>query len=376
MHYFLRFKHWLNNEPFGRLFFYIVIVPIVVVTCYLWVLLPDRYVSSATVLVKESGSVAGIETGLLASVGIAAQGGNTDEQILQAFLLSPDLLRELENEFALREHYAIAWDFIFGLGGRASLEDMLEFYRRVVTVKRDTESDLLVIDVHAYNAEYAKAIADAILSKSENFINQVGQDMAKNEMRFAKIEIDRGQQLLKLAKGKLLKFQNQHALVSPDSEGQSLISIVYELEGELAKTHAELSQSNAYLSDTAPQTVALRSKVEALSQEIFDQKKRITGIAGDSADDRLLELGITYQDLILDAELAKTLYTSALNAYELARAQAGRQLKYLIVASRPQLPEKSLFPKRGYWLISWTMIFVIVFYIIRLSIITVREHRD
>ena len=97
---------------------------------------------------------------------------------------------------------------------------------------------------------------------------------------------------------------------------------------------------------------------KALKKEIEVQKLRVTGEP--NGDDKLNELSSKYQSLILDVELATTLYTSSLSAYELSRVRAEKQLKHLIVASRPHLAEEALYPKRLYWILSWTIIFFIL----------------
>jgi capsular polysaccharide transport system permease protein len=370
-----KLKQWLYRSQIGNTFLAVILMPIFFIAFYLWVLSPDRYVSSATVMVRESG-VDAIEMGLLQALTSGGTGTSEDEQLLQSYIASADLLNALISELEFKAHYSNSWDFVFGINKNSPLEDLILFYRNVVSIERSVESGLLVLEVHAYTPEFSKKLAEKIIQLSEEFINQISHGMAHNEMLFAQAEIERSQTLLKKAKSEILVFQNQYALVSPDSEGQSLISIVYELEADLAKTQAELNNAKIYLNQNAPQAIALKNKSLALKQEISSLKQRITGIAGESADDKLIELGVGYQDLMMDVELATTIYTGALQAYELARSQAIKQQKYLVVASKPQLAEKSLYPERVYWLVSWVVIFSVCFSIFKLLFVTIKEHRD
>lgn len=364
---------WLGTTEVGRYFLTIIIIPLVSIALYLFVLAPDRYESSAAVLVKESG-VAAANTSLLDSIGINAASVSSDEQLLQAFVVSPELLLILEEELGIKAHYAQSRDFLFGLQEGDSLEDFIRFYRKHVMVDRNVDTGLLSIRVQAYEPEFAKQLADAILANSEAFVNEAGNFIARHEMQFALSEIERNQTLLKGAKSRLLAFQNEYNLVSPDSEGQSLISIAYELEAELARTQAELSQTESYLNADAPQVQMLKNRVKALGKEIHDQKQRITGPVGNT--DRLNQLGLRFQDLTLDVELAMTLYTSALNAYEVARLQAGKQLKHLVVAGRPQLPEEAIYPKKVYWCVTWFLVLGAIFGLVRIAKAAYNEHRD
>lgn len=351
----------------------VVLIPLLLVAIYLYGFMPDRYESSALVLVKDSGAQQ-IQTGLLAQIGVQAGGVSDDLQLLHAHITSKSLALELDEILGLREHYAQSWDFLFGISESASTESYYKFYRKHIRVNKDVDTGLLAINVQAYTPEFTAQLADEILKRSEAFINNAGRNIAKAEMAFALSEIELSQEKLKAAKVGLLGFQNQHNLVSPDSEGESLLSIIFELEGELAKSDAELGQASSYLSADAPKIKALKTKANALRKEIEAQKRRVTG--EQQAEGVLNELGLRYQSLLLDVELATTLYTSALSAYELARVQAGKQLKYLVVAAEPEVADEAEYPRRGYWLLTWLILFFVSWLVSRMIIATATEHKD
>lgn len=356
-----------------KLLFRIVLIPLLLVAIYLYGFMPDRYESSALVLVKDSGAQQ-FQTGLLSQIGVQAGGVSDDLQLLHAHITSKSLALELDKTLGLRQHYAQSWDFLFGIGEGASTESYYEFYRKHIRVNKDVDTGLLAIKVQAYTPEFTEQLADEILKRSEAFINNAGRDIAKAEMAFALSEIELSQQKLKTAKVGLLGFQNQHNLVSPDSEGESLLSIIFELEGALAKSDAELGQASSYLSADAPKIKALKTKAKALRKEIDLQKRRVTG--EQQAEGVLNQLGLQYQSLLLDVELATTLYTSALSAYELARLQAGKQLKYLVVAAEPELADEAGYPNRGYWLVTILIALLLILMVFRLVIVIVSEHGD
>jgi capsular polysaccharide transport system permease protein len=349
------------------------VIPAILIAFYLVALAPSRYVTEASILVKEAG-VAQIQAGLLEGLGFAAAGPSTDDQLLQAYVTSPNLLNILDEQLGVKEHYSQSRDFIFGLSVNDSYEDFIAFYRKHVSVGPDSQTGLLAIGVQAYTPEFSKALAEALLSHSEAFVNEASQNIARREMQFALDEITRSQKMLKEAKQALLAFQNTHNLVSPDAEGESLFTIVAELEGELAQTEAAISQGESYLNADAPQVMVMRSKAKALSKEIAAQKQRITGAA--ESGEKLNELSAQFQSLAVDLELAKTLHASALNAYEMSRVQAGKQLKHLIVASSPQLAQEAVLPKRGYWFATWLLFLLVVWGICRLVIASSNEHKD
>lgn len=364
---------WLRISELGRQFSGFVLLPCVLLGLYFVTISPERYVSEAHVMVKEAG-VSQLNAGLLEGLGFDAGGSSNDEQLLRAYLVSPNLLELLERELELKAHYSQSNDFIFGLSMTDSFEDYLDFYRRHITVSSDANTGLLTVHVEAYSPEFSKLLADRLMLQSEKFINESSQLIAKLEMQFANGEIFLAQERLKKSKQALIDFQNLYGLVSPESDGESLFTIIFSLEDELAKTEAEIHQAESYLKKNSPQLLTLMSKSEALRKEITIQKLRVTGEA--NGDDKLNELSAEYQSLVLDVELATTLYTSSLSAYEMSRLQAAKQLKYLVVASKPHLAEEALYPKRMYWFITWMLMMLVIWGIYRLITASIKEHED
>ncbi len=364
---------WLKNSVAGRQFVVFILIPASFLAFYFLFISPDRYVSEASIMVKETG-VAQLNTGLLEGLGFDAGGVSSDEQLLKAYIISPNLLALLESELGLKKHFSRSRDFIFGLSSNSSFEDFLKFYRNHVAVDSDANTGLILLHVEAYSAEFSKLIADKLLSLSEKFINESSQKIAQLEMQFSLDEITLSQERLKKAKQALIDFQNKYGLVSPESDGESLFTIIFSLEDELAKTEAELYQAESYLNKASPQVSVLMSKSEALRKEIAVQKMRVTGEA--NGDDKLNELSAEFQSLILDVELATTLYTSSLSAYEISRVQAAKQLKHLIVASEPHLADEALYPMRLYWFSTWLILLFIAWGVFRLIAASTREHKD
>lgn len=369
-----QFERLFLSSQRGRLFFGMVMSPALLIGLYLFIFLADEYQSKAIITVDESASTP--QLGLLESIAVNGGGPSLDEQILQAFVVSPDLLLALDKELAVREHYSRSWDFLFGLSENAPIEEFISYYKKKVSIKRDPDSGLLELSVRAYAADFSQSLAMLILDRSEKFINSSSSAIASREMEFALNEIERSQRMLKKAKNSLLEFQNEYELINPDSEGQSLITIVYEMEADLARAQAELGQANQFLNSNAPQVVALKGRIEALQQEIKEQKQRLMGSNGSEDVQQINELNAKFQALNMDVETALSLYKGALGSYEMARVQASKQLKHLVVASKPYLPEKSTYPKRFYWWVTSVILLSALFGIVSIILASINEHKD
>lgn len=363
---------WTRYTVKGRQFGYIVILPFLLIAAYFFLLAPDRYVTTAAMLVEESDSKK-MGAGLIEGFGFDASADQSDERLLKAFIISSNMIEKLDQGMSIREHFSSTRDFLLGLHQNHSYEEFLDFFRGYITIKTDSESGILMLEVQAYSPSYAKQLADTILVHSENFINKSSQMIASSEMKFALDEVDRSQVLLKNVKKKMLSFQSQYNLMSPDDKGESLFVIISELEGELAKTRAAINQGKSYLIENAPPLKRLKAKADSLSKEILVQKNRIVGADNGSA---LNDLNMEYQVLLMDLEKSTSLYNSSIAAYEISRVQSVKKLKHLIVASKPYMPEESLYPRRGYWLITALVGLLVVWGIVGVVYASLLEHKD
>ena len=334
---------------------------------------PDRYVSTASLSIKDT-DIQSMPSSFLDGLGFSGTSAGESENLIKAYIHSPNLLLALEEEMNVKNHYTQSNDFLFGLKESDEFEDYIGFYQQMVSVDIDVNTGLLTIEVQAYSPEFSKQLADALLRYGELFINQANQSVAEEEMQFSVTEIERNQQKLKSAKLALLRFQNKYNLISPQDEGASLFDIVYQLESELAKTEAAITQNKSFLNDDAPHLRALQNKASGLRSEIKLQKRRVMGTMSDNI--KINDLSAEYQSLVLDIELSTSLYSSALSAYEVTRLQTLKKIKHLIVVAKPRLAEKALYPQRAYIWLTCLLILIALHFLVNLILVSVYEHQD
>ena len=363
---------WLISAS-GRLFSLVVLIPVLLTFVYLFVFVPDRFVSVSKLSIYDASGPK-ITTGLLSTLGLSPTKSNNDVSMLNAYLLSPTLLLKADREMAIKEHYSSSWDFLFGLNSSSSIEDFSDFYLQHTWVGGAADSDLVDVRVEAYSPEFALQLNHFLVSEGERFINELNQNVARQEMEYASSEVRRSLERLHQTQKALTDFQGEKNLASPEAEGQSIITIVYSLETALAETKAQHSETLTYLSEDSPQAKSLRAKIQALEQQIEEQKNRLTG--GQSGGENLSQLGVDYQDLLFEVELAKVVHQTAVNAFETARNRSTRTLKRLLVVSEPVLAEEAYLPNRPYTLITWILIFLTFYGIIQMSLRSIREHQD
>jgi len=336
-----------------RAFLLMVGLPTLVASIYFGLIASDIYISETRYAIRSTDRAAPTDllSGVLATTGISSK-SSEDSEIVKDYILSRDMLKELENRIGLRAHYGSdAVDWVSRLPADATDEDFLEYYRKMVAVETDTSSDISLLRIRAFDPETAQRIAETIVELSEQLINRWSERITEDTLRFARKELDFAEDKVREASAALTKFRNESGSVDPGEETSAVLALVMTLEGSLAQAKAESMEAESYLRSDSTQIKQLKARIAALQSQIKSERERLTG--KDEAD--LTRLISSYQPLILDQTLAEQRYASALASMELARADAQRQQRYLIPFVQPSIPDEALEPER-----LWNILTVLV----------------
>lgn len=351
-----------------------VIIPLIFIVFYLWLFAQDRYVTNATVVVKQVGEVsAQTGTGFSALLGVSNT-STEDAQFLKAYIQSRDLIEKLDQQLNLRQAFqGNGTDPIFELPADASKEELVEYYNKRVSVNLDELTHLLTVRTEGFDPVFSLKLNQAILKQSELFINDVSQRVAKDQLNFAKEQLDEALENLTQSREQLIAYQNQNQMFDPQAQALAVAQIVNQLESNLAQLRTEERTLLSYLNATAPQVVALRSQIESVQKQIQDEKAKLTS-GGQS--DKLNRSAVDFEGLKAQVEFNTDLYKLALASLEKARLEAVRKLKNVVVITSPQLAQDALYPRFGYISLSAFLLLNIVFGITMLIRSIIREHKE
>ncbi|EFH5042154.1 sugar transporter [Escherichia coli] len=362
-------RSWKKSLKLGS--FMWVVACFAVAVIYFGLIASDRYVSRAELVVKQADQIKMLPDAL-SMLGI---GGSNHEDILliQDYLKSPDLLSKLDKELGLKAHYqSHKVDYFSRLPADVSREQFIEYYRNHLTLRLDDISGVLTIEFQAFDPAYGQRVVGLMLKESEGFINKLGHQVALEQLAFVEKEVDRAYQRVQDEKAKVLAFQNSHQLISPESTSTARLGVVSQIEGELARQQAQLKQLQSYMKETAPAVISMKARVEALTEQLEQEKGRLTGTDKDAMN----EVTASYMDVKTQATLAADLYKSGLISLEQARVEAYRKLKHLLVVSQPTLAEDAEYPRRLYNLATIGVLLCLLYGLIIMGLATLREHQD
>jgi capsular polysaccharide transport system permease protein len=359
-----------------RVLIWAFVVPVVFGAIYYAALAKERYVSESVIAVRDTSSGGPSSGSSLASLlgGAGNPVAISDTLYLQNYLHSADMLNRLEPKLHLRDHYADAkLDVFYKVWPWVSKEYFLDYFRNRVSITVDEISGLVTIGVEGFTPEYAKSVADAVLSESESFMNGYSHKIAEEKMSFAQAEVEKAQARALAAKAKIVEFQTKHKLLDPGAQAATNSTVTASLQGALTQQEAALKAALGYLQEDSYQVRTLRSQLTATQSQL--ETERLRGTSGDGSD-KYGTLVFEYQNLLAQGAFQDASYQAAMISQEQARLDTLRKLKTLVVLQAPTQPESAIYPQRWYNFATVIAVFGMLFAIIRLVVATIREHQD
>jgi capsular polysaccharide transport system permease protein len=366
-----------------------VIIPTALAAIYWFHFASDRYAVETKFAVRSPSST--MPSGdLLSMMTTMSSAGSTssDSYMLVDFIESRDLIDRLEDKIDLREIYNTDQaDFLTRLPDNVTVEELQDYMGRWISIYFDTASQILTLEVQAFDPEGAREVSQAILSVADDLVNEVSEQARFDSMASAEREVARIEEQLQEHRRAMVAFRDERQDVDPEASAGAQIELLGQLEGDLAAARTRMNSLLNYLSDDAPTVRVLRNEIQSLERQIADQRERLgTGGSGNvtanpdspAAD---AENGLTlserlgmYEGLSVDLEFLQQAYITALAAREAARLEADRQQRYIASFVRPSLPEESRYPKRVQNILVFVGFATMLWGIALMIVYVVREH--
>ena len=339
-----------------------------------WLLVAsDRYVSEAHVIVQKS-ELAGGATFDVASLLSGGGANKSDQLLLRDYLLSVDMSRKLDQQLHLREHFSDhGRDPLSRLWFRDSSQERFhEHYLSRVSVEMDEYTGVVVIKAQAYDAAKAHAIAQALVSEGERFMNQIAQELAQRQVAFLEQQVTNVSQRAMRARQAVLEYQNRKGLVSPQETATSISGVVARLEAQRSELETQRRALQAYLVPSHPNIVQLDQQINALDRQVELEKGKLTAPSGKALNRTVEE----FQRLEMEATFVQDMYKTSLTALESGRVEATRTVKQVSVIQTPTKPEYALEPRRIYNTVLLMLIVLLLAGVANLLVAIVRDHKD
>jgi capsular polysaccharide transport system permease protein len=338
-----RRRHWFVLLGFIQ----IVLLPLAICAWYLYAVAADQYASNLGFSVRTEEKSSAIE--LLGGITELSGSSSSDTDILFAYLTSQELVRKADNAVDLRAIWSrvpVDDDPIFAFDPTGAIEDLLRHWERKVTITYDSSTGMIDLRILAFDPEDARRIATFVLEESSAMINDLSAIAREDAIKYAREELETAVERLKTARRNVTEFRNRHQIVDPTIDTQNQMGLLITLQQQLAEALIEVDLLKETTRDSDPRILQAQRRVAVIEDRI-DAERRKLGIGATSGGGEVFaNLVGEYEGLSVEREFAEEAYTSALAAYDAARAESRRQSRYLGPHVRPTLAETSEYPER------------------------------
>lgn len=339
----------------------LVALPAAIGAWYLWARAADQYASYVGFSVRKEDTSPAIE--LLGGITELSGSSSSDTDVLYKFLESQRLVRVIDAELDLRAIWSKAdpsVDPIFAYHIPGTIEDLLDYWGRMVSVHYDSSSGLLDLRINAFTPEDAQKIAQVIFRESTETINALSSIAREDTLRYTREELEASVEKLKLARTAMTKFRNENRLVDPEANIQTQVGLLGSLQAQLAEALIEVDMLTGNSSSTDPRVEQQQRRVDVIEARIAAEQGKLGGTNGGSVS-VFADILSEYEALAVDRQFAEEAYRSSLAAFDTAQAEARRQSRYLAAHVEPTLAEASEYPQRGLLMALFTL-FLLLFW--------------
>ncbi len=356
-----------------RLFVLCVALPTLLAILYFGLIASDVYVSESSFIVRNQEDIPQSPLGsLLHGTGLSMTDSTTSA--VQTYILSRDALSVLDSDLhighAFSSHNVDFFSRFARLPWHSGFEYLLLYYRNKVNVSSDSSASIVSISTRAFTAVDAYAINRRLLELTEARINKLNESAREDTIRYAAAEVADAEAKEDAATAVLARYRAQRNVMDPEKQSAVQLELIAKLESELVATQALIAQVERLASNN-PQLPALRQQALFLQKAIQAETARVVGVPHDSLASKAQE----YSRLSVQKEVAGTILASAIAALETARNEARRKVVYFERIAQPSKPDVAMEPHRLRSIAATFMLGLILWGVLSLLVVAIKEHR-
>lgn len=321
-------------------FLVLVLLPIAAMFYYLFEHAQDRYASNAAFFVHREDTTTSVES-MFGLGSFGSSGGTPDADVLYQFIQSQQMVELADERLDLRTMYSRMHDVdpVFSLKPDATMEELVRYWERVVSLVFAPDNGLISLEVIAYDPDDARALAEVILDESARLIDRLSQITREDAISEAQADLALAEERLKVARVAIAAFRSDTDFVDPSAGVAGAEGLITALQQELAN---ELINRDTLMGTT---TLDNDPRIERADRKIASIRQRIDEERGNVGSNQAVAVG-AYEELLVDRQFAEQSYTAALAAYDAAVAEARRKSRYLAVHIEPTLADTAVYPRR------------------------------
>lgn len=334
-----------------------VLAPALAAGVYYAALAPGLYSTQARLVVRTIGLDGGTED---APGRVRMLGGGAvvqDAHILVDYLTSRAVVRDLHQGIGLAHRLTPP---VPHLGGTPDWDRLHRQWLRQTTSTVDGPSGIITFSVRADTPDGAVTLAQAAIAQGARLIETLSDGAKADLVARARGELDLALARYTTQLDALRQVQNSLGVLDPQADAAVATQLIADLLAQRLDADAKLANLRASGVRRSPIITRLQRTVDALSQQIDQERAKLTdaNLTGPQSDagprgDALSGVLAQLQALDTERTLAEALYASASRMYDTAQSNAAQQSTFVSVFAPPPRPQRPSHPRR---LALWVMV--------------------
>ena len=251
----------------------------------------------------------------------------------------------LDADVGFKSHFASeAIDPIQRLPANPSNEKAYKVYSKRVTIGYDPAEGLLKMEVVAADPAISQQFSEALIDYAEERVDQLTQRLREDQMKGSRESLAEAEANMRAAQENVIVLQEQLGILSPEAETSALMSQISTFETQLQQKNLQLQQLLDNSRPNPARVEGVRGDIGRLEDVVRNLRAQMTETQGDSGS--LARINAELRMAEVDLQTRQMMTQQAVQALEVARAEANRQTRYLSLSSSPVAPDEPTYPRK------------------------------
>ncbi len=322
-------------------FVLIVVLPAIFAGLYLAFIAKSQYVSEARFVVR--GAVEPMRVGSTVP-GVPFSVDNQESHVVAAYVRSRAMVEAITKTIDLRAMYpGLLRDPVFGLAEDSTIDQLVAFWNKQVTVVVEPISSVIRVTVRAFTPEDALTLSQAVLRESERIVNEISVSGRTDRLQQATAELRNAEAELRGLRAEVERFRDQQGTIDPTQSAKDRFEGLTKLRDERATLNTELLAVSNRLSADSPVIRVLKERLRSMDDKIAALEAALLDTPNRPGAVNQASLAAA-----ADLEARRKLATERLERAELdvqnARLELTRQSVYVLVFMQPTLAQEYSYP--------------------------------
>lgn len=363
-------------SPLALSLLLLVALPTLLGGIYFGFIASDQYASEIRLSIRNVQQKTSDNLSSLLAGGPHISSALPDLYLISNFLNSREAVEEIDRKLDLRKIYASkSIDVISRLKQDASVDELVEYWRNMLSAGVDMPANALTVEVRAFSPQDALNVTKVVVASSEALINGMSERAYKDAMRNSAQELGEAERRLATLRKSLNEYRDKVGLLNPIQSADVTVTAIAKLQDERMRILQDLAvRANAQRA-SSPVVASLRARLAALDGQIAELQNQITTRSAEAEKGQTLSAVMAkFDELQTETQFAQKSYESALATNEKARLEADRQHFFVVPFVQPMMPETPKYPRRVLAIVLTFLVSFAAWGILALGYASVRDH--